>query len=168
MLDFGIGKQNASGYINRLGILTISALFLPGCGALHLKPQSLLKPRLTVAVNIKPDANENKPIAFDLVQINDKDLARDVAKMTAADWFQKRDQIREDFPKTSSISVRSWEWVPGQVVPDIQIPMRRAPRAVLVFANYSDPGAHRIRIDPSMPVQLALGRVDITLEALAK
>jgi type VI secretion system protein len=152
--------------VSRLGILTVAALSCWGCGA--LRPQSLLKPHLTVAVDIGPDANDNKPIAFDLVQINDKDLAKDVAKMTAADWFQKRDQIRGDFPKANSISVLSWEWVPGQVVPQIQIPMRRAPRAILVFANYSNPGAHRMHIDPSMPVGLSLGKADIALEPLAK
>lgn len=170
MLDFEIGKQCGRVSVRRLGIPVAAALLFSGCSLFHLKlkPQSLLNPHLTVAINIGPDANENQPIAFDLVQINDKDLAKDVAKMTAADWFQKRDQIREDFPKSSSISVQSWEWVPGQVVPDIQIPMRRAPRAILVFAKYSDPGAHRIRLDPSIPLQLALGKADMASEALAK
>jgi type VI secretion system protein len=151
------------------GLASLSvAVFSLGCGGIHLAPRSLLRPQLTIPINIAGDANENKPIAFDLVEINDKDLAKDVAKMTASDWFQKRDQIRQDFPKASSLSVLSWEWVPGQVVPDLEVPMRRAPRAVLVFAWYSSAGPHRIRIDPSKPPGLVLGREDVTLEALAQ
>jgi type VI secretion system protein len=153
---------------SKLCTCVAAAVFSSGCGGLHLSPRSLLSPQLTIPVNIAADANENKPIAFDLVEVNDKDLAKQVAAMTAADWFQKRDQIREDFPKASSISVLSWEWVPGQVVPDLQVPMRRAPRAVLVFAYYSSAGPHRIRIDPSKPPALKLAREDVTPEALAK
>lgn len=145
-----------------IGISLITAVFLSGCATLHITSR-----KLTIPVNVTADANQNNPVALDLVEINDKDLAKDVVKMTAADWFQKRDQIRDDYPKSGSVSVTSWEWVPGQVVPDLQIPMRRAPRAILVFADYSGPGPHRIRIDPSKPPSLTLGREDMTV-SLAK
>jgi|SRR5579875_1547247 len=127
-----------------------------------------IRPHVTMAVNIAADANQNQPIAFDFVEINDKDLAKEVSKMTATDWFQKRSQIEEDFPKSHSISVRSWEWIPGQVVPDIDIPMRKAPRSTLVFANYSTPGPHRAAIDTAKPESVALGRDDMSVQKLAE
>ncbi len=127
-----------------------------------------LRPQLTLAVNIAPDVNRNQPIAVDFVEINDKDLSKDVAKMTATDWFQKREQIKQDFPSTKSISVRSWEWVPGQVVPDVKVAMRRPPRLILVFANYSSPGPHRAAITPTKPTALLLAREDLKAAPLAK
>lgn len=127
-----------------------------------------IRPHVTLAVNIAPDANQNQPIAFDFVEINDKDLAKEVSKMTAADWFQKRNQIQEDFPKSHSISVKSWEWIPGQVVPDISIPMRKPPRSTLVFANYATPGPHRAAIDTAKPESVSLGRDDMSVQKLAE
>jgi type VI secretion system protein len=127
-----------------------------------------LKPRLTVAVDIAPDANRNEPVAVDLVEIDDKDLAKDAAKMTAADWFQRREQIRQDFPKPKSVSIISWEWVPGQVVPDIKIPMRRPPKAVILFAKYSTPGPHRAKLDPSKPASIQLERDDMKVGVAEK
>ena len=145
------------------GVVALAAvLALTGCMKVGVRPH------VTVAVNIAPDANQNQPVAFDFIEINDKDLAKEISKMTAADWFQKRSQIQEDFPKTHSISVRSWEWIPGQVVPDIKIPMRKPPRSTLVFANYSTPGPHRAAIDTSKPERVALGRDDMTVEKLAE
>jgi len=145
------------------GVALLAAVIaFTGC----IKPG--LRPHVTLAVNIAGDANQNQPIAFDFVEINDKDLAKEVSKMTAADWFQKRSQIEEDFPKSHSISVRSWEWVPGQVVPDIAIPMRRPPRSILVFANYSTPGPHRAAIDPSKRESVSLGTQDMDVQKLVE
>jgi type VI secretion system protein len=143
-------------------VAALAVLASTGCIKMGIRPHA------TVAVNIAPDANQNQPVAFDFIEINDKDLAKEISKMTAADWFQKRSQIEEDFPKPNSISVRSWEWIPGQVVPDITIPMRKAPRSTLVFANYSTPGPHRAAIDTSKAESVALGRDDMTIEKLAQ
>ena len=146
----------------KCAVLAVASAFCASC----IHPG--LHPGLTVAVNIAADANHNQPIAVDVVQINDKDLSKDIAKMTAADWFQKREQIEEDFPKSKSLSVLSWEWVPGEVVPDIKIPMRRSPRLMLVFAGYSTPGPHRATLVSSKSVMLLLAREDIHPEHLAK
>lgn len=146
-----------------LGLTGLAAISLfSGC----IRPG--LRPRLTLAVNIAPDANANQPIAVDLVEIDDKDLSKDLSKMTAADWFQKRDQIEQDFPKAKSISIRSWEWVPGEVVPDIKVPMRRPPRSILIFAKYATPGPHRAALAPNKPVIVQLAREDIKVGPLEK
>jgi len=123
---------------------------------------------LTIAVSVVPDANANSPIAFDLVTINDKDLAKQVSQMTASEWFQKRDQIRLDFVRKGAVSVQSWEWVPGQVVPDIQISTRKIPKELVVFANYSSSGPHRAKLDPAKAMLIKLNRTDISVQPLAK
>jgi type VI secretion system protein len=129
-------------------------------------PKKLINGRLAIAINIAPDANSGNPVAFDVVEINDKDLAKQVAQMTAADWFQKRGQIERDFPKSGLVTIREWEWVPGQVVPRIEIPMRRPPQALLAFANYSSGGPHRTKLDPGKTILISLEKDDMMLRSL--
>lgn len=147
-----------------------AALMISGCGiAGKLNPTGVLKKPVRLDVHIDNHANNDSPIAVDLVSVNDKDLAKDLAKMTASDWFQKRDQIREDNPKAAEVSIlKSWEWVPGQLIGTVQIPLKKKPRALLLFANYGTPGPHRAKIDPSNTQQVALNRDDLKVEPLAK
>jgi type VI secretion system protein len=126
-------------------------------------PKKLIDGKLAIAINIASDVNANNPVAFDVVEINDKDLAKQVAQMTAADWFQKRAQIQRDFPKLGSVTIRRWEWVPGQVVERIEIPMRRLPQAVLAFANYASAGPHRAKLDPGKTILISFGKDDMSL-----
>ena len=88
--------------------------------------------------------------------------------MTAADWFQKRGQIERDFPKESSLNVKEWEWVPGQVIRNISLPMSNPPKALLAFANYNSPGPHRAKLDPKSPVMITFDRNDFLLSPLEK
>ncbi|HTA43779.1 MAG TPA: hypothetical protein VK789_15095 [Bryobacteraceae bacterium] len=154
-----------SGFCGLVAVLVVS-----GCGAAEkLNPTGVLKRPLRLDVHIDNNANSDSPVAVDLVSVNDKDLAKDLAKMTASDWFQKRDQIREDNPKAADITVmKSWEWVPGQVIGTLQIPMKKKPRALLIFANYGTPGPHRAKIDPSITQEVALNRDDLKVQPLAK
>lgn len=143
----------------RFILIALALLELAGIGCIS-------KVHSVVAINVSPEVNANSPIAFDLVQANDKDLAKELAKMTAADWFQKRSQIKRDFPKENSLSFQEWEWVPGQVVPDIKFSMSHAPRLLIAFANYNTPGPHRAKLDPKSPVLIQLDREDFALSPL--
>jgi type VI secretion system protein len=147
-------------------IATSLVVVLSGCLA-RLKSIATLEPPFRLAVTVKRESNTNSPIAFDLVAVNDKDLAKQLSQMTAADWFQKRGQIKRDFPKESSIKVQEWEWVPGQVVHEISIPVANPPRLLLAFANYSSPGPHRAKLDLKSPVLVTFDRTDFELSPLA-
>lgn len=160
-------KSVRLGSFLKASILCVSiSLLLSGC--LLKNPAKLVRSQLTVAVSVVPDANANSPIAFDLVTINDKDLAKQVSQMTASEWFQKRDQIRLDFVRKGSVSIQSWEWVPGQVVPNIQISTRKTPKELVVFANYSTSGPHRAKLDPGRPMLITLNRTDMSVQPLAQ
>jgi hypothetical protein len=151
----------------KASILCVSiSLLLSGC--LLRNPAKLLRSQLTIAVSVVPDANASSPIAFDLVTINDKDLAKQVSQMTASEWFQKRDQIRLDFVRKGAVAVHSWEWVPGQVVPDIQISTRKIPKELVAFANYSSSGPHRAKLDPGKAMLITLNRTEMSVRPLAK
>ena len=168
MLRYSVDVSSARLIPGICGIIAV--LVVSGCGtAEKLNPTGFLKRPVRLDVQIDNHANSDSPVAVDLVSVNDKDLAKDLAKMTAADWFQKRDQIREDNPKPADLTVmKSWEWVPGQVIGTVQIPMKKKPRALLLFANYATPGPHRAKIDPSITQEVALNQDDLKVQPLAK
>lgn len=148
-------------------LLLCALALLSGCGGR----------RLTVKINIVNAANANNPIAVDLVQVADKDLAKEIGKLTAADWFQKKEQYLLDYPKPGELEVvDSREWIPGQSVSPITIPAPGslpiaipvkipvvAPKAptMFVFANYFTPGPHRANLLPNKITTIQLGVDDL-------
>jgi type VI secretion system protein len=139
--------------------------FLIAAAAVNLCCGPIKKAHLLVPIIVAPEANIDWPLAVDVVSIGDKDLAKTLSKTTAADWFQKRDQYRSDYPNAKTLSVHVSEWTPDQVVPKLDIPIRRRPKLILVFANYSKPGEHRATLDPSLRQQITLDREDIKVES---
>jgi hypothetical protein len=87
---------------------------------------------------------------------------KELSKLTAADWFAKRDQYQLDYPKSSVLSIISREWVPGQPIapiptakpPLIPVPFLSSKAATLLFANYFTPGPHRAEFLPGDSVDL--------------
>lgn len=100
-----------------------------------------------ITFEVGPTANQNSPLALDLVVIYDDKLTEVVLKLPAKDWFEKREQLKLDNPAT--LHTWQWELVPGQTIPFFTLPAdsKRA-KAVVVFANYQTPGPHRVRLDP--------------------
>jgi type VI secretion system protein len=127
--------------------------------------------RLQIHVTVAPDVNEDRPIPVDVVFVWDKATAAKMEALTAKDWFEKRDAFRRDDPQERAFTVRDWEWVPGQDVPEIDLTVhaasRRWLRAVYVFANYRTEGSHRARLGPGA-VTLALLRTEMRVEAAAR
>jgi type VI secretion system protein len=119
--------------------------------------------KLTVKVDVSARANNNNPVALDLVLVKDKKLFKELMKISAAEWFEKRSQYRLDYPKEIGLSAGSWEWVPGQVVTIEPIPFKFKVAGGLVFANYLTPGAHRAVIDASKPLVITLGAEGISV-----
>lgn len=104
--------------------------------------------KLDVRVHVSEQANGGNPVALDLLLVSDKNLLKELQKMTAGDWFARREQIIADHPKEGLSVVRQWEWVPNQVIPPEQLTVGTDIKAVIVFANYFNPGEHRAVIDP--------------------
>lgn len=134
----------------RLLVLPVLALQLGGCTV--LAAAAILRDAFSSASNVnsvafavEDGANQNSPIPVDLVFVSQAPpLIDQIGQMNAADWFQKREQMRRDFP--NDIDVVSWEVVPGQVIPAAEIPTPKVRRAAFIFAGYRAPGAHRFRI----------------------
>ncbi|PLZ00095.1 hypothetical protein CY652_22900 [Burkholderia sp. WAC0059] len=91
------------------------------------------------------DANDDSPIAVDLVFVSDDAMLARVSGLSSAQWFDTRSDLAATFPK--SVRYLSWEIVPGQRI-EVPAAALRGPRAAaaFVFANYASPGAHRVRL----------------------
>lgn len=113
--------------------------------------------KLRVQVNAAQAVNQNSPVALDVVLVYDENLLKELQKLTAKEWFEKRDQMSRDNPKGVAFDVWEWEVVPGHNVPPktLYVPVKTMliyPKAKIkagvVFANYATPGAHRAGLTP--------------------
>jgi len=128
--------------------------------------------QLTIRINIVPGSNDNSAVAVDVISVGDKDLAKQISKLTAAEWFRdKSDYLLSDSKPGVLNVIDSKEWIAGQKgVPDIKLPAPKplkiphvstpAP-TVLVFANYSTPGPHRATLQPDKITTIQLGQDDL-------
>ncbi len=145
--------------------LSLPLLFVSGCA----------RRRIAVDVHITSGANDRNPVALDFVTVGNKDLEKEISKLTAAQWFEKRQQYQLDYPKTNDLSVISGEWVPGQRVPPqelpspsalpvpikIPVPLLSSSAPTFVFANYFSPGPHRARLIVKKSTRIELGDDDL-------
>lgn len=118
-------------------------------------------------LHIEAHANQDQPIAFDLVAVRNKALALQLLKMTAAQWFEQREQLYGDYPGRDELEIRSWEWVPGQQVGELPVRLTMRPTNTFVFAKYALGGENRARIYPRQPVTIVLGEKKMTVTGFA-
>jgi type VI secretion system protein len=144
-------------------IALVAAVFSVGCGVTQ-KARSMFGGQLPFDVVVAPDANEDSPVAVNLVFVYDKKLLDILLKTPATEWFAKREQFVKDYG--DALVVEQWEWVPGQQIDRISVPYRPGARRVVLFADYVTDGDHRATADPQEPFRLVLGSRDFSVEKL--
>jgi len=115
----------------------------------------------SVGLQVAEKANNNAPIAVDLVLITEDKLIDQILALSAADWFSKRAQFQRDYPE--GVSVISWEVVPGQVVSASEIERKYRVSAAVIFANYQTSGSHRFRLGEEEKVRILLNERSFTI-----
>lgn len=141
------------------GLFAVAAVL--AVAACAEKP-SLLIDRLQVSA--APRANDDTPVAVDLVLVHEEALVEQLLALTATDWFGKREQMRRDHPE--GLTLYSWEVVPDQILVD-EIVGERAAWAGIIFTSYRTPGAHRLRLAPggvTDPIRLRLEETSAVLQ----
>jgi type VI secretion system protein len=122
--------------------MVLAALVIPmGACLFHRAP---VRTRSFV-IQASAQANDNAPTRVDAVMIYRPAALTALLAMTAAQWFDSREQMRNDFP--NAFEVHEWEVVPGGRVDVSKLPFRQRGLGLVVFANYRGPGNHRTRID---------------------
>jgi type VI secretion system protein len=139
--------RGSIGHIRRWAVSLAAVLCLvplAGCSMLFPSGEKVKWDELTLAAS--DQANNDSPIAVDVVFVTDKAMLARIAELPASKWFAVRGDLVGTFP--DSLHYQSWELVPGQrlSVPGDKL---RGPRVagVFVFADYPGPGAYRMRIE---------------------
>lgn len=146
-------------FILSVSVYLLVVITLHSCSFLEQNFNSTMD----IRVDIAPDANQNNPIAVDILLIEDATLLQQVLSMSATEWFAKREQVRADYPDSSGFRLWGWEWIPGQQVADIHIPYNIRAEGAVVFVRYFSGGTHRVRIDPFKNIVLSLKEKDFTI-----
>ena len=137
-------------------ILCFTVMLLTVSCGLGVRLRTLMGQKVVVMVDISETANENSALALEVVLVYDEALLKELMKISAAEWFEKKAQIRRDYPGDTGFESWEWEWVPGQKVPVIKLPLRPKAMAGIIYARYYGPGAYRARIDPHESVEIKL------------
>jgi len=117
-----------------------------------------------IAIEVAPEANDNSPIAVDLVLVySDVALSR-VATMTPGEWFERRGDILATFPQ--EVKVMRWEVVPGQRLRRMSLPDNASSAAgALLLARYNSRNAQREAVGALPSVVVDLGRAGMSVRA---
>ena len=147
----------------------IALLFLTACPKVKVPkkiPGTSGESKLDVKVHVSPKANNNNPVAVDLVLVSDKKLLQELMKMSASEWFEKRQQVALDYPKETGLEAGRWEWVPGQQVKVDRVTVKYEVIGGVIFANYFNAGTYRAPIDPRKGILVTLGEDNLCVQSL--
>ncbi|VVM90271.1 type VI secretion protein [Pseudomonas fluorescens] len=137
--------------------LTLLFASLAGC--------SLFGPKVdldSLTLDVAPKANDDTPIAVDFIAVADPDLLKQLSGISASQWFAGREQYQRDYRQL--MSVWGLELVPGQFIDRQPFPLGGKKAAgLLVFASYTTPGAHRLRLDDQSEAWLKFDSREMSL-----
>ena len=116
----------------------------------------------SLTLDVAPKANDDTPIAVDFIAVADPDLLKQLSGISASQWFAGREQYQRDYRQL--MSVWGLELVPGQFIDRQPFPLGGKKAAgLLVFASYTTPGAHRLRLDDQSEAWLRFDSRDMSL-----
>lgn len=119
--------------------------------------------KLSLEVAISSTANQNSPVAVDVLLIKDKTFLKTAQGLTASDWFSKKTQLQRQFPK--AMEIESWEWVPGQTIAPVSFVVPVDAQAAIMFANYACPGPHSANLPTKGKAAVFLDDDDFRVES---
>jgi len=165
------GGRGFAGIRHLMILVTAAGLLggLTGCGISDAFRTGPVFSMEWVALQASPQANNDQPVAVDLVILHQEELIARLEKLPASDWFDRKAQFARDFPK--GFTIVSWELVPDQSIParqlsDDELESETGDRAVgaYVFALYGTPGEHRARVLTQTGIRIVLDADTFSLE----
>ena len=139
--------------------LLLSSMLLSSCGA-WVFTRGVFGETLDMEVKVADIANDEYPLAMEVVYVYDEEL-----QMSAKQWFEKREQLKNDFPEDSGFESWQWEFTPGQEEL-LHLPLRGGAEGGMIFVNYFNEGQHRVRIQLFRDVRVRLEYSDFKVEPL--
>ena len=145
------------------GICALLSCLLSSCG-FGIWTRSLFGGKVNVKITVAPNVNQDNPIQVEMLLVYDEALLKQILQLPAKEWFEKRDEIRKNYPDGAGYDSWKWEWIPNQAVGIQQVPLRVSAIATIVFANYYVPGPHRIRVSPHENITVTLLETGFTVD----
>ena len=112
--------------------------------------------KVNIDVSISETANQNHPVAVDYILVYNENLLKELLKTPAKEWFEKKNQFKRDYPEDSGFTAFEWEWIPGQTVPPLALPLEARAKGAILIALYFSKGDHRAHLDPHKSFKLTL------------
>ena len=123
------------------------SLFLYGCALRHpvasIKQAVGVEPSIQLQGSAASDANANSVVPFDIVVVQDKGTAKELATMDASTWFGNKGRCTYSGGKKPKLQFHSWEFVPGQSFA-LHVAVPANTEAIFGFAQYASSGPHRV------------------------
>lgn len=143
----------------RTWAVCLSMVLLSGCGAMSavssmvtsaMEPKPAAPDWKSLIITANNDANQNSPIAVDVVYVKDKSMVTALLATSANKWFATRADLLRSFGE--SVDVSSFELMPSQLIRlDAKALSGNLALAAIVFADYPTPGEHRERLQMASP-----------------
>jgi type VI secretion system protein len=143
----------------RTWVVCLSMGLLAGCGAMSavtsmvssvMEPKPAAPDWKSLVITANNDANQNSPIAVDVVYIKDKAMVTALLATSSSKWFATRSDLLRSFG--DSVEISSFELMPSQSIRlDAKALAGNFALAALVFADYPTPGEHRERLQMASP-----------------
>ena len=115
-----------------------------------------------VHILVDKHANDTMAVAVDLVVVCDEELDAELKKMTAAEFFEKK----EDLLMSDSDRMLVWHWevVPGQKLKNLPIDFNEFdPTSGYVFAFYRNGYPNRVKVPDVKEIKIVLGKERVRL-----
>ena len=110
------------------------------------------------------NANNNSPVAVDIVASYNKSLTERLISISARTYFQQKKQLERDFPNT--IYTKGWEIPPGMSANEVVMHDPQMVSGMFIFADYLTPGDHRARLEPDEYVKVILQEKDMVIKSV--
>lgn len=138
----------------RTWAVCLSTVLLSGCGAMSavssmvssaMEPGPAAPDWKSLVITANNDANQNSPVAVDVVYVKDKTMVTALLATSSSKWFATRSDLIRSFGE--SVEVSSFELMPSQSIRlDTQSLSSNLALAAFVFADYPTQGEHRERL----------------------
>ncbi|WP_158998519.1 hypothetical protein [Pigmentibacter ruber] len=117
---------------------------------------SCTTPKMNLEAYIDINANSYSAIPVDVIFIYDDKVIDEFKKMSAANWFLKKEQFINDYAVNNLIQVLSYEIVPGQHFAVSDFKPMKTPLITILYANYLNSNENRIILSDYSSIRLKL------------
>ncbi len=117
----------------------------------------------SITIVSEPKMNQDSATPVDVVIIYDPNLLEQILKLSANDYFIKKQQLLKD--NAGLMEAISFEVVPGQVIPDTTVTLSHPNgEGAIIFANYSTPGDHRFKLGRQQTILIRMKPESVSIE----